>query len=209
MNKNIGHFEKILAVDCETTGLCFNSNDPVTDGKERHQSLSWGALIVDADTLKVEDELYVEIKWNEESYIQRYKDPKFGIGAEKVHGMTESYLAQNGVDEEEAVQQLGTLICENLDIKKRIRLLGHNVVFDSYFLHDLFHRHGIDLLFGTKFIDTSSIAYATMGIFNSDAMFDALGMQERGAHNALEDIKMTLETVKMIRGLWQYGVGIP
>ena len=47
-NKPRGYFEKILAMDCETSGLNFNAVDP-SDG---FQSVSWGFAVADAQTLK-------------------------------------------------------------------------------------------------------------------------------------------------------------
>jgi hypothetical protein len=37
-------------------------------------------------------------------------------------------------------------------------------------------------------------------------LFERLGFDKRGAHNALEDILMTLETCKIIKGLMAFAM---
>ena len=80
-----GFFGKILAMDCETSGVAVNTDDP----SEGFQSISWGLVVVDANTLNTIDEMYVEIKWDKES--------KWDSKAEKVHGLTREYLEQHGL----------------------------------------------------------------------------------------------------------------
>src|SRR5271167_1552797 len=89
-----GHFNYLLAMDSETTGLCVNEDDPTFNLKknEFHQSVSWGLIVADASTLKPIEKLYVEIKWNEKSKAQRKANAKFGVHAEGVHGLTFDYL---------------------------------------------------------------------------------------------------------------------
>lgn len=198
-----GYFQKLLALDCETTGFCFGHN-PVynTHTKERHQSVSWGVIVVDAATLKPLDELYVEIKWNERSLIQRMNNPKFGKDAEKIHGLSLEALEENGVEEEEAVTQIGNLILNHFG-DGDIRLLGHNVVtFDRLFFDDLFRRHDINLKFGNRHIDTNTIGFVCYETFNSDDLFELIGIT-RETHNALEDARASLKVAQITRKLFK------
>lgn len=205
-----GYFEYVLAVDCETTGLCFknpdNDESPVynpTTG-ERHQALSWGFIVARADDFSTVEELYLEVKWNEESLQQRLNNPSFGVGAEKVHGLTFQYLEENGISEEEAVLRIGELILKYFGPENAIKLLGHNVhLFDLAFLRDLFKRHGIPLKFGNRHYDTNSAAFMTFKTWNSDELFEQVGFDARNDHNALDDIKMTLEAARVIRLIFQ------
>ena len=210
-----GYFEYILAVDCETTGLCFenyeNDENPTynpTTG-ERHQAISWAFMLVRAEDFAVLDELYVKVKWNENSLQQRLKNPSFGKNAEQIHGLTIDHLEENGIDEEEAVSKIGELILKWFGPDNPIRLLGHNVhLFDLAFLRDLFKRHDILLKFANRHLDSSSLGFGTVGAFNSDDLFATFGFEERGCHSSLEDIRMTVDSLKIINQLWKIKVGL-
>lgn len=209
--KPVGSFDYLLAIDCETTGLCFNSDSPVYNPvtNERHQTVSWGIIVADAATLKPVENLYVEIKWNSSSKMQRDNNPDFGSGAERVHGLTYDYLEQNGMTEQEAVVTIGNIIMKYWGPKSSIRTLGHNVhTFDMPFLRDLFRRQEIELRFGNRHYDTNSIGFGTVGSFNSDDLFKTMGLAERGEHNALDDALMALESARRIRALWNDMVGV-
>jgi len=191
----VGYFKYILAIDCETTGLCFNSN-PVTNGTEHHQAVSWGLIVADADTLKPVEDLYIEIKWNSSSAIQRNKDDTFGRQAEEIHGLTYQYLEENGIDEQQAVVAIGNLILKYWGPNGNIRTLGHNVhMFDLPFLKDLFNRHEIPLKFGNRHYDTNSVGFATVGSYNSDDLFKTILEEDRGQHNALDDAEFQAQVV--------------
>lgn len=203
-NKPRGYFEKFLAIDCETTGLCFGTDNPVHNPQtgERHQSVSWGAIVVNAHTLTPIEELYVEIKWNESSLVQRMNNRNFGKDAEKIHGLSLEYLEENGVEEEEAVIQLGNLVLKHFG-DSGIRLLGHNVItFDRLFFKDLFSRHDIELKFGNRYIDTNTLGFVCYETFNSDELFDIVGVV-RKEHNALEDAKASLKVAQVTRKLFK------
>jgi DNA polymerase III epsilon subunit-like protein len=205
-----GYFKYVLAVDSETTGLCFKNYDhnenPVYNSTtgERHQALSWGFLVVDTEDFSIVDELYIEVQWNEESLLQRHEDPSFGKKAEEVHGLTLSYLEEHGIPEEEAVMLIGELILKWFGPENAIKLLGHNVhLFDLAFLRDLFKRYGIALKFGNRHYDTNSGAFMTFGTWNSDDLFEQIGFEARGDHNALDDIKMTVEAARIMKMIFQ------
>jgi len=191
-----GEFDFLLAIDCETTGLNFSFDDPSVG----HQTVSWGIIVADATTLKPIEELYVEIKWNEQSKKAREKDPKFGKKAELIHGLTYEYLEENGVTEDEAVVAIANLILKYWGPTVSIRTLGHNVhTFDMPFLRDLFRRVGIELKFGNRHYDTNSIGFAAFKTFNSDDLFEIVGFDTRGAHNSLDDARMALESARVVR----------
>lgn len=190
-----GHFNKILAVDCETSGLALGSLDPTYDREyNRHyQSVSWGLIVADANTLKSIETLYVEIKWNGTS--------EWNARAEQVHGLSKQYLEVNGVSEEEAIQQMGSLILKHF-ADTPITLLGHNVAsFDRYFLCDLFQRHGITIKTSNRMVDTFSVGFCTVGTYNSDELFESVGLPVRDAskHNALTDTEYALESARRIK----------
>ncbi len=205
-NKPRGYFKHLLAIDCETTGLCFSSDSPVHNPEtgEHHQAVSWGLIVADSETLEPVEELYVEIKWNDKSKKQRKDNPQFGKKAEEIHGLTRAYLEKNALSEEEAVVAIGALILKYWGPNVSIRTLGHNVhMFDLPFLRDLFKRNGITLKFGNRHYDTNSTGFMTFGTWNSDELFDYVGFEERGDHNALDDAHMALESARVIKLLFQ------
>ena len=187
-----GYFEKLLAIDCETSGLKYNSDDPSED----FQSVSWGIIVADAKTLKPIEELYVEIKWDGESL--------WSMGAQKIHGLSKEYLEENGMTDEEAVVAIGSLIAKHFGTDNALCCLGHNVAtFDVPFLKRLFRKHGIELKFGNRHVDTSSIGFVNWGVFTSDALFEEVGYEARGDHNALDDARMALEAARRTRVIFQ------
>jgi len=197
--KPTGYFEKLLAFDCETTGLSFNSDDPSVG----HQAVSWGLIVADAETLKPIEELYVEIKWNEDSIAARKADPTFGKKAEKIHGLTFEYLEKNGLDEEEAVVKIANLIIKHWGPTVSVRTLGHNgITFDLPFFKQLLRKYDLPVKFGNRHYDTNSIGFATFGSFTSDQLFEAAGLDTRGTHNALDDARYALEVTRRVRVLF-------
>ena len=187
-----GYFEKILAFDCETTGLTFGGDDPSIN----HQALSWGFIIADAATLRPIEELYVEIKWDGESH--------WSPQAEKIHGMSKEYLEKNGVTEQDAVEQIGSLILRHWGPTVCVQTLGHNsITFDMWFLKRLMRKFGIELKFGNRQYDTNSMGWISFEIFNSDDLFTACGIERGKVHNALEDARCTLEAARRIRLLFK------
>lgn len=189
-----GEFNTFFAFDCETSGMNkdFNNGD-IAQG---YQMVSIGLVLTDLKTLKVNDELYREIKWNGVS--------KWDKGAEKVHGLSKEYLEENGVSEEEALAEMGAFFYDNVGLGPII-LLGQNVgVFDRPFLIDAFKKHGItDFKFAQRNIDLFSASMATIGAFTSDEIFEKTGLKARGTHNALEDAKYSLKAFRRINKSWQ------
>lgn len=204
-----GAFDYLLAMDCETTGLCLNQDSPVENPRtgERHQAISWGLIVADAATLKPIEKMYVEIKWNHKSKDQRAANAKWGTHAEKIHGLTYDYLEKNGMDEEDAVAKIGEMVLKYWGPTVNIRCLGHNVhTFDLLFFRDLFRRHGIELTFGSRHYDSNSIGFATFGTFNSDDLFEAVGFDKRDEHNALTDAEQALETTRIVRKIFEKAI---
>jgi DNA polymerase III epsilon subunit-like protein len=204
-----GYFKYLFAVDCETTGLCFKNyshNENVVhnpDSGEHHQALSWGIMIVDADTFEVVEKMYIPVKWNENTKAQFVKDQRFGSRAQEIHGLTYKYLEEHGVDETDAVVTIGKLITKYFGTDNAIKVLGHNVTFDIQFLRELFQRYGINLKFGSRLFDSNSLSFGTVGAWNSDDLFKTMGFEHRQSHNALEDIELTVEMFRITRALWK------
>jgi len=199
-DKPKGYFKYVLALDCETGGVALGCDDPSYNPKtgEIFPSVSWGFVVLDADTLKEVESLYVE--------IQVAGDYTWDAGTEKVHGLTREYLKKNGVTEEQAVMQIANLILKYWGPDSYISLLGHNVMFDKAFLLRLMRRQGIELSFSNRLIDTYPLGWTLFGTYNSDDLFNLLGFKERQEHNALEDIKLTVKAVRRIQKMFKLAV---
>lgn len=202
-DKPRGYFEYILAIDCETSGLFFSSenNNPCFNTKtgQYYQSVSWGIIVADAATLKPLDKLYLEIQWDGKSL--------WSEKAEAVHGLSKDHLKKHGVTTQEAVVQMANLILKYWGPDNNIQLLGHNVhLFDAVFLDHLMRSQGIPLRMANRHVDTYSAGFATFGTFNSDDLFEAVGFEKRGDHNALADAEQALEAARIIRTIFQQAI---
>jgi Exonuclease len=194
-----GYIEKVLFIDAETSGLAYSSDDPSYDSvtNEVFQAVSFGLIVANAQTLEPIEDLYVEIKWN--------GDSKWDKRAEAVHGLSLGYLEENGMDEEDAVVAIASLILKYWGPESPVCLAGHNVAtFDKFFLNRLLKKHGISIRFGSKTIDTNAIGFATFGTHNSDDLFAVVGCPERdpAKHNALTDAHNALTAVRVVRQLF-------
>lgn len=194
-----GYIEKVLFVDVETSGLALGSIDPSRDAVSgtTYQVVSIGLIVASAITLQPIEKLYLEIKWNGES--------AWSAEAENVHGLSLQYLEANGMSEEDAVVEIATMLLKYWGPSGVVCLAGHNVgTFDKFFFNALMAKHGIQLRFGSKTIDTNSIGFATFGTHNSDDLFELVGCAPRdpAKHNALTDAENALTAVRTIRTLF-------
>lgn len=199
-----GYIELALFIDAETSGIAFSSEDPTHDPVtgDTYQMVSVGLVVANALTLQPIEKLYVEIKWNGKS--------KWDKRAEAVHGLSLAHLEEHGVDEEEAVLLIGSLILKYWGPESPVCLGGHNVAtFDKFFLNRLLRTHGIVVRFGSKTLDTNALGFGTFGTHNSDDLFAEVGLPDRdpAKHNALIDAENALFTFRTIRQLFSRCIG--
>ena len=183
-----------LAIDWETSGADWDN--PV-GSHIKYQGLSFGAVVFDADTFEEIERLYCEIKFDESKYSWTEE-------AAKIHGLTREYLEANGIDREEAAVLLAELILKYFGPNERIMFLGHNVDFDIGFTDQLLNDFGIEIKKHHVKLDTSSTGFITTNRYKSDQLFEYLGFDKRNAHNAMDDILMTIETCRIIRAFCDY-----
>jgi hypothetical protein len=194
MNKSKAYFNKILIIDCETSGLAFGSDNPAVHLDQYFQAVSWGIIVADADTLTPLDELYVEIQWDGKS--------QWSPQAEKVHGLSKEYLNKNGVPMSQAVEEIGSLILKHFGPNGYPNIAGNNPHFDLCFLRQTLRSEGIEIRFSNRLIDTNSIGFAVYGTYSSDELFDIVSPNERtGTHNALDDARNVLKVLKRTKQL--------
>lgn len=190
--KGSPNFPLILAADCETSGL----NNATLDPSEGYQMVSLGLIVADTEYFKPIDEFYIEIQWNGESI--------WSPEAERIHGMSKKYLEKHGVPEETAVEEISLFIDKHFGMEKAISCLGQNVArFDVPFMRNLLHKYGVPFKFAHRHVDTFSLSMPTVGAYSSDQLFEIMGFGQRATHNSLEDARMALKSVSIIRKMWK------
>jgi len=197
-DKPRAYFNLLFAFDCETSAINFDNKLNPAKGC---QAVSWGIMILNANTLETLEELYLEVKWNGVS--------EWSMDAQKVHGLSKEHLEENGISEEDALVEIANLIGKYWAGDTMVNTLGHNSIsFDLPFLFDLYDKHDMRLKFSYRNIDTNTLGFTLLRTYNSDDLFASLGLPERKTHNALEDIQYTVECVRRTRILWDAKVGI-
>lgn len=192
MKKPKNHPKFGLGIDWETSGSDWNDPD---GSHKKYQGLSYGAVVFNVDTFEPIETLYRELRFDDAKY-------SWSNEAQAIHGLSREYLNENGVDREEAVADLGELILKYFGPNDKVMFLGHNADFDIKFTNQLLNDFGLPSLNKHHVIlDTSSAGFITLGLYKSDMLFDRLGFDKRGLHNALDDILITLETCKIMKSL--------
>lgn len=197
-----------LCIDWETSGADFGK-----DSSLKYQGITFGAIIFNTSDFSVVEELYCEIKFNSGKVKN---DFIWTEGAQKIHGKTQEYLEKNGVSMEDAAILLLEMIVKYIGDQK-VLFLGHNAGFDIRFTAQLMREIGVEFSIERAqedkldtwveihhvVLDTSALGLVTLGIYKSDLLFEKIGFEKRGAHNALEDARMTLATAGAIKALVQ------
>jgi DNA polymerase III epsilon subunit-like protein len=179
-----------LCIDWETTGSNFGGDSTID-----YQGIAFGAIIFDTETLEPVDTLYREIQFDATKY-------KWTTGAEKIHGLSQEYLAANGVTRQQALEDLLNMILKWIGTESKIMFCGHNVDFDICFTQQLCKDFGIDINVHHVKMETSGAAFILIGKYKSDDVFEFFtGVKRDGAHNALDDAMITLETARNMRAL--------
>jgi DNA polymerase III epsilon subunit-like protein len=190
-----GYFERFLVVDVETSGFAKADDASYDPGRDQtFQTVAIGLIVVNAQTLKTIEELYVEIKWDGVS--------TWSMGAQNVHGLTLDYLEEHGVSSADAALAVANLILDHWGPNSPVVLCGHNVVsFDIWFVKRLLRSAGFEVIFSNRTIDTNALGFAVFSMFNSDDVFEQVGcaVRDGSKHNALDDARMSLQVVRTAR----------
>ena len=186
-----GFFNKILVIDTETSAINTSSKDISEDC----QIVAIGLVVADAKSFKEIDSKYIEIRWN--------KNSKWSEKAQSIHGLSREYLDEHGVAEDDAVVQICEFILKHYNPDDSITLLAHNPRFDHAFLSSLLSKYDIKFKFSHRMIDSFTAGFVSLGTFNSDDLFEYLGFDRKGYHNALGDARMALKAVSIIANIFQ------
>jgi len=183
------------AIDWETSGYRAPANKSASYA-DVHQGLSFGAKVINMRTFEVAEELYLEIQYN----------PKYtwDEGAARVHGLTKERLS-NGVTQEEAAVALANMIIKYFGTSEVI-LIGHRVYFDRDYTDQLFETIDIKMQWHPTLIDVSAISSIFLEMSKSEDIFQLLGMPPRKAHNAMEDITMSVEVLRILKSYLMAGL---
>ena len=179
-----------LGIDSETTGFS------LPNYAEKHQMISYGAVIVDNESLTIVDSLYNEIKFDESKY-------EWTSGAEAIHGISRQHLEEHGKDSTAAAMELAAFILKYFGPSPVVMILGHNPNFDIAFMRQLLEPNGMMPEISNRVIDSSVVAFTNLNDTTSNNMFAHCGFEDRKAHNALEDILLTVAALKHFRTAYQ------
>lgn len=197
-----------LCIDWETSGATWGGDSSI-----KYQGISFGAIIFDTETFTEVESMYCLVKFNPDKY-------EWTEGAQKIHGLTIEHLEKHGLSQEDAAVQLIELIVKYFGTDSKVMLLGHNPEFDRRFTNQLLNSVEFEFSVERKneefthiplhhvILDTSALGYITMGLYKSDLLFERMGFEERGDHNALVDARQTLETCKIIRAAFNEALGL-
>lgn len=189
-----------LCLDWETSGADFGKDSSIN-----YQGLTFGAIIFNTEDFSEVETMYREIKFNDTKYV-------WSAEAEAIHGKSREHLEQHGVTQEEAAVDLIELISKYFAGSK-VLFLGHNPEFDRRFTNQLVKTVGFEFSVEKEpgdrtqievhhvMLDTSAAGFITVGLYKSDLLFEKMGFPARGAHNALDDARMTLQTCAVLKSL--------
>lgn len=159
---------------------------------DKHQGVSIGAIIFDLKTLTNISEIYIEFKFDPAN--------EWSDEAEKIHGLTREYLNEHGVSQEEGAEKFLNWVLENgIPLDDEWLIMGHNKDFDIAFLHKWLNKLNVMPKIFYRGINTCDVGIAAFGIGKSDLLFERLGFEKRGDHNALDDARMTLAVAQVVR----------
>jgi DNA polymerase III epsilon subunit-like protein len=184
-----------LMIDWETSGSDFGG-----DSSKNYQGIAFGAVIFNTQTFEEQDTLYRELHFSPTKY-------KWSEDAEKIHGLTREQLLSNGVSREEGLSDLLEFLLKYFAPNTKIMIAGHNVGFDADFTNQLFEDHGIEIMFHHVMLDSSSLAFALIGEYKSDVVFETLaGLSKRDCHNALADARACLAVFRSAKQIFTIGM---
>lgn len=159
-----------VVFDCETTGFSFRGSDRI---------VSYGGCVIKDGKIKHKKDIYAEFNPH---------PARSSAAAEGVHGLTHKYLKKQPVFADN---------CKGIikQIKGARRLIGHNASFDWNFIYkELLLVDMEHILDDVELIDTAQMARKrlTGTKYNLDHCCKVFGIaEERGIHNALEDVHQT------------------
>lgn len=141
---------------------------------------------------------------SENIFIKPDPELNYHSGAEKVHGLTEKWLEENGITELEAIKKIKSFISKNFN--EIPDLIGQNISFDTKFVDSLFRRNRMGP-FAQLYLGTEDTMFRTRRLvkrYGLDCANSKLGTaykfftgkEPENTHDAMGDVLMTEELYK-------------
>lgn len=165
-------YDRIIYVDTETTGTNYMT-DVITE---------LGYVIAEKNTNIITRDHYIKIDDNQE----------YSPEAEKVTGITRSFLNKEGLSKKEVITEFYKFLFE----KKKTLLIAHNMAFDISFIASEFIRLGLTWKHQVDLLDTLTVYkdFAPYPHKLSDAIEYLKIKNVKNSHRAIDDV-MALQAV--------------
>lgn len=180
--------EPLAFIDLETTGL----------STSRHEIIEIGCIIAD-QIGGTEGPPRVEKREEFEIRVRPRHIETADAEALAINGYTEERW-HDAIDLKEALEILS-------EKTKDCVLVGQNITFDWMFLAKAFEEEGVDCLMDYHRLDTLGIAFAKLydkpeiQSFSLRSLAEYFGVEQKNAHRALDDIRVTFEVYKKLLAL--------
>ncbi len=174
-----------LAFDLETTGL----------NPDYHEIAQIGIILLTSDLEEVSSG---EIRLMPEHWDRAEKK---ALEVNKINPKTwKSTYPSNKI----ALEKIISSIYRHIEPGQKIGLLGHNIIgFDIPFLKKIMNQHDIEWIFGHHHIDTmvwasfwARVSNTKLHAYSLSQMTAALGVKLTNAHDAVADVKATVELAR-------------
>lgn len=124
--------------------------------------------------------------------------------AEAVHGLSQAYLARNGVSPEDGMAAFANWIGEAAGQARPV-MVGFNAPFDWMFVADYFHRYLGRNPFGISAMDLKAVYLGRFHVrhwseTSKQHVTRRLPMSLAHTHNALDDARMQAEVARVLLG---------
>lgn len=197
-------FNRILVGDWETTGIPDPFNlEPYVTGP---QGIQCGMAVVEDiyDTWEIVDEFQMTLKWlgpDKDVADPDLPGMTWNEGAYRIHGMSKTYLREMPHPEDMA-SPYRKFLSKSFSPGEPMLFCGHNPSFDMYFNYQFILFSGLvddaSIRFHHRLLDTFTAGLFALGLANSDELFEAAGCPPRSDHNAMEDVRHTVQAARFI-----------
>lgn len=124
--------------------------------------------------------------------FERFIKPSRPVGAsQKVHGFSDSYLAEKGMDAAKALEEFVSFVGDDV-------IVGHNVAYDMTITAQNIAKYNTNCKFTNQYYDTLDISRRFMADLENHKLAtvaSALGALNDPSHNAMDDIMATADVL--------------
>lgn len=162
---------EIIVIDTETTGLNIEEDDIVQIAAVKF----FKGIILDTFNI----------------YLKTQKDL---APSQKIHNISNKFLAQNGIDRREGIVKF-------LEFVKDTPIAAYNLNFDLSMITNNCNRLGIEInnnSFKKRFdiLEITKRIYPNFKSYSLENLIEIFNLNAINSHNALDDVKATIELIK-------------